>query len=257
VAQAGTFNCTNIAGGNWTTTTIWSNCGGAYPNDGANTYNATVATGTVSLSTGSPSIALNQLTVNSGATLNLGAVPTQILGSYNLQGSVTSTLDYENVTLSGAGTYLMGGTLADTVVNANIAFVGTNGVINGLGNPVLQGTGTITAVAGAQVSLDHATVSLEGLTLAGAGTFNAINLQTNWAEELWDLYGVANDSTINLATPTQANHSTFNVSGISTNTGVYQNNLTSAQGAYAFYQATLNGGTFSGTGLFYSTGAPC
>ena len=125
------ISCINTAGGNWNNTAIWSNCGGLFLSEQwrTSTYDATVATGTVTLNT---TATLSQLTVNSGTTLNLGTNQMEVLGAYSLQGTVTAgTNSGSGSSVSGTGTYLTGGVVDNVANNANIAFVGTSGTIMG------------------------------------------------------------------------------------------------------------------------------
>ena len=66
-AQAANFSCSwTDAGDNWTTTADWSNCNGAFPDNGSgNTYDATISTGSPTLTS---AISIGNVIVDSGGT---------------------------------------------------------------------------------------------------------------------------------------------------------------------------------------------
>ena len=125
-AAASDFSCnwTTGASGTWNVASNWSTCNSTFPNNSAQTYDATIAaTGTYTVTLNS-TVLLNNLTINAaGATLN--------------QTASTLTIAAGGIINIQAGTYrlasgtLVGGTVQQSATGS-IVFSNGNNTLNGV-----------------------------------------------------------------------------------------------------------------------------
>ena len=176
-AHATDFSCSySGGGGSWTSPADWSNCNGAFPdNGGGNTYDATLSNNaTVALTT-----------ANTAGALTIGSGALQISGG-NLETFTGNVSNAGNLSLDlfggqGGSSLTIGGTLT----NSNYVLIGNGGLsanttvtaagLNNTGRIDLNGNGTNQAsliVNAAAPSASTGTVNLNGnavLQYSGGG----------------------------------------------------------------------------------------
>jgi len=172
-AAAANFTCGwNGATANWQTSADWSNCNGAFPNNGGgNTFDASLTaagTYTVTLST---TVTVGSVTINnSAATLAISNGTLGLTGTLNVAaGSVLlngGTISGGTLATSGGGTIQNVGTAALQNLTNNGTFLGNNGTVTTL-------AGTITNNGTINVNSTSANTFLQltaNTSLAGTGT---------------------------------------------------------------------------------------
>ena len=182
-AHATDFSCSySGGGGSWTSPADWSNCNGAFPdNGGGNTYDATLSNNaTVALTT-----------ANTAGALTIGSGALQISGG-NLETFTGNVSNAGNLSLDlfggqGGSSLTIGGTLT----NSNYVLIGNGGLsanttvtaagLNNTGRIDLNGNGTNQAsliVNAAAPSASTGTVNLNGnavLQYSGGGITSIAN----------------------------------------------------------------------------------
>ncbi len=170
-AQAANFSCSwTDAGDNWTTTADWSNCNGAFPDNGSgNTYDATISTGSPTLTS---AISIGNVTVDSGGTWYLAGTGAAATLSGNLANSGSVGVDYFGG--EGGASLSVGGTLT----NSNYVQIGNTGLSanSTLSATAVNNTGTIDLYGN---GTNQAALKVSGA--AGFGTAGVISGQVNLA----------------------------------------------------------------------------
>ena len=179
-AHAANFTCSwTDAGDSWTTAGDWSGCGGSFPNNGGgNTYDATISTGSPTLTS---AIGIGNVAVNSGGTWYLRGAGAAATLSGNLTNSGNAELDPFGG--DGGASLAVGGTLtnsnyvqigngalsADTTLSANA--VANTGTIDLFGNGASQAALKVAGAAGfGTAGVVSGQVNLQGNTLVQFGS---------------------------------------------------------------------------------------
>jgi hypothetical protein len=193
-AYAANFSCQST-GGSWTTAGDWTGCNGTFPdNGGGNTYDATVTSGTSTLSS---AVTVGNVTIDSGANWFTSASGSTITLTNALSNSGTTLIDASGgqggttvdigSDLTNSGTFDVGVTNLSAPTNVTVGGTLNNagGIINLQGNATsgttnqatlnIQGAMPTTVAGQLNVSGDALLQVTNGITAIGANSQLSVN----------------------------------------------------------------------------------